>query len=449
MKNAILPDENEGAKGMCVTIIIPVHNSEKYLKQCIESAMNQTFREIEILCIDGGSTDGSHKIIEELREKDGRIQYLYDTNTGYGHKINVGIDNAKGEYFAILESDDRMSPRMIEELYSIAIKKRADVIDADYYELFSYKGKTYLDAVKKYAGSDSYNCLIEGENRISKSVVFKSIWTALYRKEFIVGNNIRLNESKGASYQDSSFIFWVNILAKSFYHLDVPLYQYRVDNEGSSVKDDKKIFEIIGEYEFLKKDMEKRGIQESDKWLLYYKRKYESFYWNYERLSPSAREVFLDRYIQELRQDIKSGGIKREFFMGDSYDWTFRLIEDKVSFSAKAEEHDRQPSKLKFLEKLENIKNRKIVIFGAGAWGSKAIDILMQGSSNLCAVCDNSDLLQGTVKNGFPIISVEEAVKVYPDAVYLIANRNYGEEMKMQLLKEKIQEENVMLFEWQ
>lgn len=433
---------------MCVTIIIPVHNSEKYLRQCIESAQNQTFQEVEILCIDGGSTDGSYEIIDELKRKDGRIQYLYDTNTGYGHKINVGINHVKGEYFAILESDDMMSPQTIERLYGVAKKEGADVIDADYYKLFSFKGRNYLDIVKKY-GADSYNCLIEGESLISKSVVFKSIWTALYKKEFILNNNIRLNESKGASYQDSSFIFLVNILAESFYHLDIPLYQYRIDNAWSSVKDDKKIFEIVGEYEFLKAEMEKRGIQDKEKWILYYKRKYESFSWNYERLSSRAREVFLERYLQELRQDIKSGGIKREFFTGDSYDYTFRLLDDKAGFIGKADTCDGMASMLKLLKWLDSRGNRKIVVFGAGAWGSKAIDILMQSESRLCAVCDNSESAQGTEKDGFTIISVKEAVKNYPDALYLIANKNHSREMKAQLLKEKIQEANVMVFEWQ
>lgn len=104
---------------MEVTIIVPIHNSEKYLKECIKSALDQTFYDIEILCIDGGSTDLSFEIIKELREEDSRIQYIRDSNTSYGHKINLGINIARGKYIAILESDDRMCSEFIKDLMTL------------------------------------------------------------------------------------------------------------------------------------------------------------------------------------------------------------------------------------------------------------------------------------------------------------------------------------------
>lgn len=431
---------------MCVSIIIPVHNSERYLKECIESAINQSFSEIELLCIDGGSTDASFEIIDEMRKRDNRIKYIFDSNTSYGHKINAGVRNAKGKYIAILESDDMMSVTMIESLYNAAEETGADVVDADFYELFSYKEKSYRNIVKKYSYNQAYNCLISRRGGIPQEE-FKAIWTALYRKDFLTGHNIWLNESQGASYQDSSFVFLVNLLADTFYHLDIPLYQYRVDNVGSSVKDDKKIFEIIGEYEFLKNDLIKREIKDREAWTLYYKSKYDSFYWNYRRLSQNAREIFLDKYLQELKRDSEERLIDREMFGGDVYHYTFGIIDDREGFVNEVSTRDRKPSLIKLLEDLNGIKDRKIVIFGAGVWGTKVIGILEQSNCNLCAVCDNSKLLQGTVKCGYNIISVEEAVRLFPDAVYLIVNRKYSKDMKAQLLKANIQEENVMIFE--
>ena len=94
---------------------------------------------------------------------------------------------------------------------------------------------------------------------------------------------ILFHTSEGASYQDASFLFLTSILAKNVYHLSIPLYQYRVDNVGSSVKDDRKIFEIIYEMEFLKNDLEKRDIHDQSVWKLYYIRKYNAFYWNYQK----------------------------------------------------------------------------------------------------------------------------------------------------------------------
>ena len=86
-----------------ITVVVPVHNSEKYLKECLESALSQSFKDIEILCIDGGSKDASFEIIKKIQEKDDRIVYISDSDTGYGHKLNIGIGKARGKYISILE----------------------------------------------------------------------------------------------------------------------------------------------------------------------------------------------------------------------------------------------------------------------------------------------------------------------------------------------------------
>ena len=170
---------------MEVTIIVPIHNSEKYLKECIKSALDQTFYDIEILCIDGGSTDLSFEIIKELREEDSRIQYIRDSNTSYGHKINLGINIARGKYIAILESDDRMCSEFIKRSYDIARASGADIVDVDFYELFNYKGKEFNCSVRKYY-PNTYGHLIKKFDSFNRDSVIRGIWTALYRKEFLI-----------------------------------------------------------------------------------------------------------------------------------------------------------------------------------------------------------------------------------------------------------------------
>ena len=93
---------NENIK---ITVLVTVHNSEKYLKQCLESVCKQSFKEIEVLCIDGGSTDTSPEILKAYQRHDSRIRIINDPNTSYGHKINIGIIQARGDYIGILESD--------------------------------------------------------------------------------------------------------------------------------------------------------------------------------------------------------------------------------------------------------------------------------------------------------------------------------------------------------
>ena len=125
-----------------VSVIVTVHNSEKYLERCLQSVCNQTLRDIEILCIDGQSFDKSPEILSKFREEDNRVKIINDRNASYGHKINVGIENAMGRYIAILESDDQYDPLMLVKLFGkmkrrfLNIKKTNTIIQQYIIELY-------------------------------------------------------------------------------------------------------------------------------------------------------------------------------------------------------------------------------------------------------------------------------------------------------------------------
>ena len=123
-----------------VSIVIPIYNVEQYLRECLESVVNQTLKEIEIICVNDGSTDSSPEILKEYAEKDNRIKVISKPNSGYGHTMNVGIDAAIGEYIGIVESDDYVKLDMYETLYNIAKKNDLDVVRADF-ERFVGEGK--------------------------------------------------------------------------------------------------------------------------------------------------------------------------------------------------------------------------------------------------------------------------------------------------------------------
>lgn len=119
-------------KDIRISVIVTIHNAEKYLRECLDSALAQTFTDIEILCIDGGSLDSSPQILEEYARKDGRIRIINDSNTSYGHKVNRGVQEARGEYISVLESDDMYEPFMLEKLYEVAEQYSPDFVNADY-----------------------------------------------------------------------------------------------------------------------------------------------------------------------------------------------------------------------------------------------------------------------------------------------------------------------------
>ena len=111
-----------------VSVIIPVYNVEPYLKQCMDSVVGQTLKEIEIICVDDGSTDGSLDILREYAAEDNRIQIIEQKNAGAGAARNNGMRHATGKYLSFLDSDDFFEPRMLEKAYDLAEKDQADFV---------------------------------------------------------------------------------------------------------------------------------------------------------------------------------------------------------------------------------------------------------------------------------------------------------------------------------
>ena len=120
-----------------VSIVVPVYNVEKYLRQCMDSIVNQTLKEIEIICVDDGSTDSSGDILDEYASRDNRVRVIHKENKGYGHSMNMGFHAANGKYIGIVESDDYAEPEMFEVLYEEAEKKQLDVIKSSFYFYYS------------------------------------------------------------------------------------------------------------------------------------------------------------------------------------------------------------------------------------------------------------------------------------------------------------------------
>ena len=122
-----------------VSVIIPVYNVEPYLKQCMDSVVGQTLKDIEIICVDDGSTDGSLDILREYAAEDNRIQIIEQKNAGAGAARNNGMRHATGKYLSFLDSDDFFEPRMLEKAYDLAEKDQADFV--------AYKSDQYHTAV--------------------------------------------------------------------------------------------------------------------------------------------------------------------------------------------------------------------------------------------------------------------------------------------------------------
>lgn len=200
-----------------VSVIIPVYNSEKYLHECLESVINQTLQDIEIICINDGSTDNSLKILEEYEQKDNRIKVINQINSGAGRARNIGIENACGECLYFLDSDDWLELNALEKLTNSIGNADICLCKCQYY---NDKTKELRKPSKKIKKTDN---------------IFKihpvPLFTKLYKTSFIKENNIRCQEIKVCN--DVYFNYASALLASSINSIADPLVTYRISHCGT------------------------------------------------------------------------------------------------------------------------------------------------------------------------------------------------------------------------
>ncbi|GKG99029.1 hypothetical protein CE91St54_09610 [Hungatella hathewayi] len=346
-----------------VSIIVPIYNVEKYLHQCLESIVNQTLKDIEIICVNDGSTDASLDIINEFVNKDNRVRVINKTNTGYGNTMNIGFDNAKGEYLGIVESDDYADPCMFEVLYKNAKKYDADVVKSGYYLYFSSpKEKNIKVEIASSIMCNKTICPTEDFKSKQEQVEFfnikPTIWSSIYKTDFIRSNNIRFNETPGASYQDASFNFKVWASATKVRLLSDAFLHYRQDNENSSVNSKGKVFCVCDEYDEMQSFLNANPLLRGKLECLKNRLKYDSYMWNYERLGAKFKYVFIERASAEFKDDMQNGTLEKEYF--EWYKWKdlLNLIDDPINYHTS--KMLKGSASVKELAKIQNSKSYKI-----------------------------------------------------------------------------------------
>lgn len=191
-----------------VSVIVPVYNVENYLSSCLESILSQSLMDMEIICVDDGSTDNSGRILDQYALRDNRIKVIHRLNAGYGASMNVGLSAASGEYIGIVESDDRIKPEMYQTLYAAAVQDDLDLVKSDV--MYWIEGIDYVKEIHYQWLDDYYERVLSDADRNLFFDFFMNIWTGIYKRSFLEEKKIRFHESPGASYQDNGF--WMQTL---------------------------------------------------------------------------------------------------------------------------------------------------------------------------------------------------------------------------------------------
>ena len=281
-----------------VSVIVPVYNNEDHIDECLQSIVDQTLQDIEIIVINDGSTDRSRHILHNWTKEDSRIQVINQVNKGTGASINYGISIARGEYIAEVDGDDFIDPDMYEYLYSIA--DGADIVKSGYYSYYE-QGRDYPYSLVKEV---QRFCPIELDI-MSRFLVFSfqpSFWSAIYRREFIWNNNLYWNETPGASFQDTSIIFKMNALCKSMVWTDRSFYHWRV-SEPHSITSNKWPYAVIYEYACMENFLEEHIELQLPLRAILSKLRDGTYSWNASRLVGEEQKTFIEKAAADFQRD--------------------------------------------------------------------------------------------------------------------------------------------------
>lgn len=331
-----------------ISLLVPIYNVERYLEECLESARSQTFEDIEIICINDGSTDGSKAIIESYIRRDSRFRIIDKPNSGYGDSMNRGLAVAAGEYIGILESDDYLEPNALEELYSLAKRHEAEVVKADFWLYWSQP-----EARNERFGWVKPTDPLVTSPKETVGVFYRkpSIWSALYKREFLEENEIRFLNTPGASYQDAGFNFKVWCSADRIVLTPETYLHYRQDNESSSVNSPGKVYCVCDEYAEMLRYLE--GRPEKKEWLtpVLVKMRYDSYMWNYDRLNDELREEFVVRMSEDFRNEDESGLTDYDLFESWKKMDRKAIIEDPALYHLSRLDMDRGGGRMEKLKR--------------------------------------------------------------------------------------------------
>ena len=228
-----------------VSIIVPVYNTAKYLSMCIESLINQTLKDIEIILINDGSTDESESIIKKYKDK--RIKYISKKNEGIGKTRNLGIEKTNGEYLAFIDSDDYIESNFCEVMYNKAIKDKCDIVICDYFEDINNELKEI-----KFASFKDANLM---ENPEIINYINLGPCNKIYKKDLFKNQKNRFVEN--LKYEDAPFVCRLLLSAKKIGKIDECLAHYVIHEKSETTTRDERIFDILKITDIIVKDLEK------------------------------------------------------------------------------------------------------------------------------------------------------------------------------------------------
>lgn len=284
-----------------ISVIVPVYNVEEYLPKCLDSILNQTFSNIEIICVNDGSTDGSRKILEEYKKRDFRIKIVDKKNGGLSSARNAGMKVAQGEFYSFIDSDDWIDKTMLEKLYENITTLNTDISicavhqfdetnqkidDSNPYYTLEFFDETFNNTVFSYK-----------ETKPFIMDVCVMAWNKLYRKSLI--EECQAEFPDGLIFEDGPFFFTIFFKTDRVSIVRDFLYFYRINRKNSIIqKAGKKFLDVIDVAEIMYSKIKDLPDFEDIKYI-FFRKKVEDFIYRFEHLNRKYKSVF----ARKLKKD--------------------------------------------------------------------------------------------------------------------------------------------------
>lgn len=287
-----------------ISVIVPVFNVEDYLNYSLDSILNQTLEDIEVICVDDGSTDNSLNILKDYAKKDERIKIISKENEGQGTARNVGIDNAQGEFIAFVDSDDFIDKTMFEKLYNESVNKNLDLVMC---KVSSFDNETHeindnlwYYSLKCFNGfkKDVFN---NQDTKKFTHLISVTPYNKLYRNSFIQKNSIRFPDKY--IFEDEVFFYNVYLKSKRIALVNENLYYYRTNRAGSTVSNDsnKDYSDVVYIFKLIR-----QLLIETNYLNLYKKQVYNRFIhlilWRFSQTATKYRENFFNLMKKDFNE---------------------------------------------------------------------------------------------------------------------------------------------------
>ena len=380
-----------------ISVIVPVYNVEKYLRQCLDSVINQTFSDIEIICINDGSTDNSLRILEEYSKKDNRIVLLNQKNSGAGVARNKGVELAKGEYIQFLDSDDYFEPDLLEKMLNKAISFNSDIVVCSYKKVDDLGNITESKNPNSPINLDKTPLGKPFNSDDFKEDIFSLLtpipWNKLYRRELITKNNIKFPDINIC--EDIAFVHSCIAIAENILVFDEELVNYRFNRPGSmATYRTKYTIDVVHSCNALKTFLEKNNL--------------------YKKLEIAFMKAFTNhiRWDLVLCNEEERQNFFLEFQKIMPNDW------QKFEAAIKKDYID-----FEYIKNL--IKDKDVLLWGASNFLRKILEKESMTISNIVGIIDKNEAAWGKDFYGYKIFSpnkIEQFEKIY--ILSMIYNNN-------------------------